>query len=137
MAVFVRGAVPAKQSKAKVYRTIITEIIAVFTESAFCTPALRNIITVPAIGAMCAFFLCAVHTHVAPLLGGTAVADIRTRATGALSALVTHFYALITSKTLAAIGRSVYPLLAFGTVVARMNSWCVCRNQSDYHHKRQ
>lgn len=104
MAVFVSGAVPAKQSKAKVYRAIVTDIVAVFTESAFCAPAFRNIIAGTAIGAMCAFFLCAVDTHIAAFLGGTAVADIRTRAAGALSALVAHLYALITSKTLAAIG---------------------------------
>ena len=104
MAVLVSGAVPAKQSKAKVYRAIVTDIVAVFTESAFCAPALHNIIAGPAIGAMCAFFLCAVDTHIAAFLGGTAVADIRTRAAGALSALVAHLYALITSKTLAAIG---------------------------------
>ena len=68
MAVFIGGAVPAKQSKTKVYRAIITEIVAIFTESAFCTPALSKIITVPAIGAMCSFFLCAVYTHISTFL---------------------------------------------------------------------
>lgn len=104
MAVLFGGAVPAKQSKAKVYRAIVTDIDAVFTASAFFAPVLHNIIAGPAIGAMCAFFLCAVDTHIAAFLGSTAIADIRTRATGALSALVAHLYALITSKTLAAIG---------------------------------
>lgn len=54
MAVFVSGAVPAKQSKAKVYRAIVTDIDAVFTGSAFFAPALHNMIAGPAIGAMCA-----------------------------------------------------------------------------------